>query len=343
MGKKRGREREDSTKTKTTTTTTTRCSFLSLSHTLSRVPFFFPRIHSPRVDPARGMRERISRPKDARKTKQTLSLFALSLEKKKQKKKKKKKKKRTRRLRGSSSLATTTTTTTTTTEREKIPLLPLVCPRPRALHLRTKKNSNETRDQKAKEKRNETTTRTRQKRTKRTLLLLFCCCCCFSLANSVRAFRRARLFLRKKSEEGRALFFPKGHTKKKKRAKNPKKKQDFCQQRTGDRSVFSRRASHTLNTLQQQQTNDDKKRPWWFSRLKKFHFCLKKILIEGQKYAREKKGTKIKGLRLAHNLHRKDTLSVLETDSKPASMPRREYQSSCVCVYSPREGPRREY
>ena len=35
-------------------------------------------------------------------------------------------------------------------------------------------------------------------------------------------------------------------------------------------------------------------------------------------------------------------LSVLKTDSNLASMPRREYHSSCVCV-SPREGPRREY
>ena len=41
--------------------------------------------------------------------------------------------------------------------------------------------------------------------------------------------------------------------------------------------------------------------------------------------------------RLARNMHHKDTYLRLKTDCNPTSMPRREYQSSCVCV--PPGGP----
>ena len=69
-----------------------------------------------------------------------------------------------------------------------------------------------------------------------------------------------------------------------------------------------------------------------FFRRKKLVFAEKNFW--GTKY--EKKGTKI-GVENREQHASQEHLSVLKTDSKSASMPRREYQSSCVCV--PPGGP----
>ena len=75
-----------------------------------------------------------------------------------------------------------------------------------------------------------------------------------------------------------------------------------------------------------------KKKATWVFSPKKFQLCLKKILWA--KY--ENKATKI-GVENRAQHASQGHLYLLETDCNPASMPRREYQTSCVCV--PPGGP----